>query len=127
MQNHRLRKHLVRKHLVRKHLAPKYLAPLAAAAVVCFVATAAQAAPVTAADLAGKRICWNTGSASNYGAGGHYSSDFSGQGTWAIAPGGVHIHTASYDYRAIMQKLPDGSFTAAIVGTDIKSTGKYCN
>jgi hypothetical protein len=117
MQNDRVRKYRVQKHF----------APLAAAAVLSFVATAAQAAPVTAADLSGKRICWNTGSASNYGAGGHYSSDFSGQGTWAIVAGGVHIHTSSYDYRATMQKLPDGTFTAAIIGTDIKSTGKYCN
>jgi hypothetical protein len=105
----------------------KYLVPLAAAAVFALAASAANAAPVTAGDLAGKRICWDTGSASNYGAGGHYSSDFSGQGTWSIVAGGVHIHTASYDYRATMQKLPNGTFTAAIIGTDIKSSGKYCN
>jgi hypothetical protein len=105
----------------------KYLVPLAAAAVFALATSAAKAAPVTAADLAGKRICWDTGTASSYGAGGHYSSDFSGEGTWSIAPGGVHIHTASYDYRATMQKLPNGTFTAAIVGTEIKSTGKYCN
>jgi hypothetical protein len=104
-----------------------YLLPLGAAAVFSIACCAgALAAPVTAADLSGKKICWDSGQASTYGSGGHYSSGFAGEGTWAIAAGGVHIHTSRYDYLAHMQKLPNGVFAAAIVGTDIKSTGKYC-
>jgi hypothetical protein len=105
----------------------RYLSPLGAAWVVALAfCSAALAAPATSADLSGKKICWNNGSVSSYGHGGKYSNNMSGEGTWAVSGGGVHIHTDRYDYLAHVQKLPDGTFQASIVGTDVKTTGKYC-
>ena len=86
----------------------------------------APASVVTAADLSGKKICWNNGSASVYGRGGKYSNNLSGEGTWSVTGAGVHVHTDRYDYVAAVQKLPDGSFQAVIIGAGIKSTGTYC-
>jgi hypothetical protein len=98
----------------------------AASAFGLILVSAAAAAPATSADLAGKKICWDNGSASSYGAGGHYSNNMTGEGTWSVGGGGLHIHTDRYDYMAKVDKLPDGSFTAIILGAGIKSTGKYC-
>ncbi len=86
----------------------------------------ASASPVTAADLSGKKICWNNGSASVYSRGGKYANDLSGEGTWSVTGAGVHVHTDRYDYVAAIQKLPDGTFQAVIIGAGIKSTGSYC-
>ena len=86
----------------------------------------ASASPVTAADLSGKKICWSNGSASVYGRGGKYSNNLSGEGTWSVTGAGVHVHTDRYDYMAAVQKLPDGSFQAVVIGAGIKSTGTYC-
>ncbi|MDR3422202.1 MAG: hypothetical protein P4L80_13325 [Xanthobacteraceae bacterium] len=86
----------------------------------------ASAAPVSSGDLSGKTICWDNGSTSRYGGGGKYSNNLSGEGTWAITGGGVHIHTDRYDYVAAIQKLPDGTFQAVVIGAGIKSAGKYC-
>ncbi len=106
----------------------KYLAPIGAASVLSFAFfSVASAAPVTAADLSGKKICWDNGSASSYSRGGAYANNLSGEGTWAVTAGGVHIHTGRYDYVAAVQKLPGGTFQAEILGAGIKSTGKYCN
>jgi hypothetical protein len=88
--------------------------------------SAALAAPVTAADLSGKKICWDNGSASSYRAGGKYANNMSGEGTWAVTAGGVHIHTDRYDYVASIQKLGDGTFSATVATAGIKSAGKYC-
>jgi hypothetical protein len=108
---------------MRKYLAPFGAASLVSLAFVC----CAWAAGVNSADLSGRRICWDSGQSSSYGPGGKYSSSFSGEGTWAIAGGGVHIHTARYDYMATMQKRPDGTFHAVIIGAGISSNGKYCD
>jgi len=98
-----------------------------AAVVLSFaLASPASASPVTAADLSGKKICWNNGSASVYGHGGKYSNNLSGEGAWSVTAAGVHVHTDRYDYVAAIQKLPDGTFHAVIVGAGIKSTGTYC-
>jgi len=106
----------------------RYLSALIWASVVSFtLLSAALAAPVTSADLSGKKICWNNGSVSSYGAGGRYSNNMTGEGTWSMAGGGVHIHTDRYDYVAIMQKSADGTFQAEIAAANIKSTGKYCH
>jgi hypothetical protein len=105
----------------------KYFLPLLAASAMSVVAVAgALAAAVSAKDLSGKKICWSNGSTSSYGAGGKYSNTMSGDGTWAVGGGGLHVHTDRYDYVAKIQKLPDGSFAAVIVGTDMKTTGTYC-
>jgi hypothetical protein len=103
----------------------KYLSPFAVASLLSLAFFShALAAPVTSADLSGKKICWDNGSASNYGPGGKYSNNLSGNG---VTAGRVHIHTDRYDYVAAIQKLPGGTFQAVIIGADIKSTGKYCN
>jgi len=98
----------------------------AAALVSLSLPSPASASAVTAADLSGKKICWNNGSASVYSRGGKYSNNLSGEGTWSITGAGVHVHTDRYDYVAAIQKLPDGSFQAVIIGAGIKSTGTYC-
>jgi len=105
----------------------KYLSPLSVASVLSVALySAALAAPVTSADLSGKKICWSNGSVSSYGHGGKYSNNMTGDGTWSMTGGGVHIHTDRYDYVAAMQKSPDGTFQAEIAAAHIKSTGKYC-
>ena len=106
----------------------RFLSLSAAAAVLSLASLSiADAAPVTSADLSGKKICWNDGSVSSYGRGGKYSNNMTGDGTWSMAGGGVHIHTDRYDYVAAMQKSPDGTFQAEIAAANIKSTGKYCH
>jgi hypothetical protein len=105
----------------------RYLPLLGVASVLSLAFfSAALAAAVTRADLSGKKICWNNGSASSYGSGGKYSNNLSGEGTWSVTAGGVHIHTERYDYLANVQKLPDGTFHATVIGTDMKTTGAYC-
>jgi hypothetical protein len=105
----------------------KYLSPLGVAFVLSVALySAALAAPVTSADLSGKKICWNNGSVSSYGRGGKYSNNMTGDGTWSMAGGGVHIHTDRYDYVAAMQKSADGTFHAEVAAAHITTTGKYC-
>jgi hypothetical protein len=105
-----------------------YLLPLSTACVLSLAfLSSAWATPVTSADLSGKKICWDNGSASSYGRGGKYSNNLSGEGTWAVTAAGVQIHTERYDYVAAVQKLPDGTFQAVVGGAAIKATGKYCN
>jgi hypothetical protein len=105
----------------------KYALPLVAAVIVCLAyLSPAQSAPVTSADFAGKKICWGGGSISSYGAGGKYSNNLTGEGTWSMTKGGVHIHTDRYDYVASIQKQRDGTFHAVIIGTDVKTDGRYC-
>jgi hypothetical protein len=88
--------------------------------------SAAYAAGVTTADLSGKKVCWDNGSISRYGAGGKYSNNMTGDGTWSMAGGGLHIHTDRYDYVATVQKAPDGTFHAEIAAAHIKTVGTYC-
>jgi len=105
----------------------RHLLTLSAAATLSLiVVSAALAAPVRSADLSGRSICWDNGSASSYGAGGAYSNSMSGHGTWSMTGGGVHIHTDRYDYVASVQKLPDGTFHAVVPVAGINATGKYC-
>jgi hypothetical protein len=105
----------------------KYLSPLYAACVlsVAFFSPAIAAA-VTAADLSGRTICWDNGSQSTYGHGGKYSNNLVGEGTWSVSAGGVQIHTDLYSYVADVQKLPDGTFHAVVIGRGVETTGKYC-
>ena len=106
----------------------KYLWSLGAASALCLAfVSAAQASPVTAADLSGKKICWDNGSASSYGPGGKYSNNLTGEGTWSVTGKGLHVHTDRYDYVVTVDKQPGGTFLAVAVGTALKTTGKYCN
>ena len=99
----------------------------AACVLSAAIASAAAAAPVSSADLSGHCICWDNGSTSSYGGGGKYANTMSGEGTWSLTAGGVHIHTERYDYVASIQKMPDGSFRAEVLGAGMKTTGKYCH
>ncbi len=105
----------------------KCLSLLGAASLLSLaVLSSALAASVTAADLSGKKICWDNASASSYDSDGHYSNNVSGEGTWAVTAGGISIHTQRYDYVAVMQKLPNGTFHAEIAAAGMTLNGKYC-
>ncbi len=105
----------------------RYLSRLVAAAAFSLALfCAAHAAGVTAADFSGKKICWGGGSISSYGRGGQYSNNLTGDGTWSLSGGSLHIHTDRYDYVATVQKAADGTFQADIAAANIKTTGKYC-
>jgi hypothetical protein len=92
------------------------------------MASPALAAPVTDADLSGKKFCWNDGGTENYDADGKYHSTHDGTGTWVVTPAGVQISTNQISGLADMQKLPDGSFTATwmVDGKPKTWTGRYC-
>jgi len=87
------------------------------------------AAPVSKADLAGKKFCWNDGGTENYYADGRYSSTHDGEGTWAITDKGVQINSNTIAGLADMQKLPDGTFTATwmVDGKPKTWTGHLCD
>ena len=59
---------------------------IAAATYGCVLigSVAAIAAPVTDADLRGKKICWNTGFTSSYNKDGSFDGNRSGHGTWRL-------------------------------------------
>jgi len=107
---------------------PRCLLPLITASAVIAGLSAASAAAVTSADFSGKKICWDNGSTSSYGAGGKYSNNMTGDGTWSVAGSALHVHTDKYDYVAAIQKAPDGTFHADIAGPSghVKASGKYC-
>jgi hypothetical protein len=52
----------------------------------------ATAAPATAADLEGRKIC--CGNISSFMPGGKYSSPAIGEGTWSMTAQGVELHTS---------------------------------
>jgi hypothetical protein len=105
----------------------KYVSPLYTACVLSLAfLSPAFAAAVTSADLSGRTICWDNGSQSTYGRGGKYSNNLVGEGTWSVTGGGVQIHTDLYSYVADVQKLPDGTFHAVVMGRGIETAGKYC-
>jgi hypothetical protein len=91
-------------------------------------ATSAIAAPVSRADLSGKKFCWNDGGTETYYADGRYSSTHDGEGKWAVTDKGVEISTNSISGVADMQKLPDGTYTATwqVDGKPKTWTGHLC-
>jgi hypothetical protein len=97
------------------------------------------AGPVTNADLAGKKICWDTPthggpSTSVYGPGNKVTSSDYGVGTWEVTASGVELHNEQWSAIADIQKLPDGTFTSDIAPAGVQigsglayhATGKYC-
>jgi hypothetical protein len=83
-------------------------------AAFCWTAADAQlgkptvSRPATANDLAGKKICWNDGQISVFGADGQYSNDRGKQrGGWLVTEPGVVKAVNKYRQYSI---LPDGSF-----------------
>jgi hypothetical protein len=90
----------------------------------------ANAAPVTAADLSGKKICWATGSIATYSPGGRYSSTAAGSGTWEVTSIGVQLKTDRFNSLLTMEKDADGSFKTSFTnkkGLVIETIGKVCN
>jgi hypothetical protein len=85
------------------------------------------ARPVTSADLSGKKICWNNGDVETYYAGGKFSSNGGGDGTWAVSVVGVVVK-ANWNWVENLEKLADGTFTSAVSAGDQTQhfTGHYC-
>jgi hypothetical protein len=96
--------------------------------LVLSLASSAMATPVSKADLAGKKFCWNDGGTENYYADGRYSSTHDGEGTWVVTDKGVQISTNTISGLADMQKLPDGTVTATwqVDGKPKTWTGHLC-
>jgi hypothetical protein len=82
----------------------------------------AMATPATAADLEGRKICWDSGNTSSFMPGGKYSSPAIGDGTWSMTAQGVEIHTSYLSAILDIDKLPDGTFKSNLE----KAAGKYC-
>jgi len=83
----------------------------------------AMATPATAADLEGRKICWDGGNISSFMPGGKYSSPAIGDGTWSMTAQGVEIHTSYLSAILDIDKLPDGTFKSNLE----KAAGKYCD
>jgi len=90
----------------------------------------ALAKPVTAADLSGKRICWNDGDKQTYSPGGEFASTRWGHGTWGVTAHGVQIHAHPGGNGLIDIRLRHGTFSLTtysnLNGLKHVSTGKYC-
>jgi hypothetical protein len=63
--------------------------------------------PATTKDLAGKKICWNSGTWGLYGASGDYLDNRGRHPKWSIAEPGVVKIGVSYSQ---LEVLPDGTF-----------------
>jgi hypothetical protein len=89
---------------------------------------AATAAPVTDADLRGKKICWNTGFTSSYNKDGSFDGNRSGHGTWRL---NGDLLTVSAEHGSGASNISkDGSTfhstrRASKSGTDIDAWGSY--
>jgi hypothetical protein len=105
---------------------------IAAAMCGCVLtgSVAAIAAPVTDADLRGKKICWNTGFTSSYNKDGSFDGNRSGHGTWRL---NGDLLTVSAEHGSGASNISkDGSTfhstrRASKSGTDIDAWGSYCN
>ena len=84
--------------------------------------SAAVASAVSAKDLRGRKICWDYGNISTFGAGGKYSSPLVGEGTWSITSIGIQINTPNFTGIMDIDKQPDGTFRSGLE----KGSGKYC-
>jgi hypothetical protein len=63
--------------------------------------------PVTANDLVGKKICWNDGAFSKFGADGHFTNQTGRRFAWFVSePGVVKLGRVYREYAV----LPDGRF-----------------
>ena len=82
----------------------------------------AMATPATAADLEGRKICWDSGNISSFMPGGKYSSPVIGDGTWSMTAHGVELHTPALSAILDIDKLPDGTFKSKLEN----AAGKYC-
>jgi hypothetical protein len=92
-----------------------------AAALTC--SAGALAAPVTKADLAGKKICWSDGDAT-YGKNGSFESGGCGHGAWSLAGDRVEIKSANCGFSFTITK-ENGTFHA-VGANGYDAWGKYC-
>ena len=89
---------------------------------------AGSAAPVTAADLRGKKICWSDGGTPTYGKNGACSEKTFGDGTWRLAGGRLTVVASHGEYSGAISK-ENGSFhlSGHINGNVLEVRGKYCD
>ena len=106
--------------------------PFMIAAVACGAtltgSVAALAAPVTSADLQGKKICWSDGGTPTYGKNGAYSEKTFGDGAWRLTGGRLTVVTSHGEYSGAISK-ENGSFhlSGHINGNVLEVWGKYCD
>ena len=84
----------------------------------------ATASQVTANDLAGKKICFDSGLTATFAQNGEYKSGKlpGGVGTWAVTTGGVSVYSSSWNGFVDIDKLPNGAFKSGHFG----GVGRYC-
>jgi hypothetical protein len=82
----------------------------------------ASARPVTLKDLVGRKICWDYGNISTFGARGKYYSPLVGEGIWSLTGSGVQLNTTGFTGIMDVDKQPDGTFQSRLE----KGAGKYC-
>ena len=79
--------------------------------------------PVTAADISGKKICWNTGHTSMFAANGQVVFDSGHHANWSVSEPGV-IVTGNTERQTVV--LPDGRLQEHwFVGRSSKGADKY--
>jgi hypothetical protein len=106
--------------------------PFVIGAVACAAALTgsmtALAAPVTNADLEGKKICWSDGGTPTYGKNGVYDESGFGHGTWNLAGGRLTVVASNGEYAGAITK-ENGSFhiSGRINGQVLEASGKYCD
>ena len=103
-------------------IAKAVLSLAAGSALGSILSSAAMAEQATAADLEGRKICWDNGNTSSFLPDGKYSSPVIGDGTWSWTAKGVEIHTPDMSVILDVDKLPDGTFKSNVE----HSAGKYC-
>jgi hypothetical protein len=91
---------------------------------------AAMAAPVTDADLRGKKICWNNGVIGTFGKDGSLDSNRAGHGTWSLS--GEQLTLIGNNGSSVDTITKEGGTfhrtrRASNSGKDIELWGKYCN
>jgi hypothetical protein len=109
-----------------KHLWPAIVGVSAFA----LLAAPAVAGPAIKKDLAGKKVCWSSGSVDTFSKDGKYASTAFGGGTWEIGATGVQLHTDRGSNIADIEKMPDGTLQGSFVGPGgrtVSAVGKYCN
>jgi hypothetical protein len=102
---------------------PRRMSSFGSAIAIFLALTAsALAAPVTTADLAGKKICWDYGLISTFFPGGKYYANMAGNGTWRVTSVGVEIRAEHYNGIYDIDKQADGTLKSATK----HASGKYC-
>jgi hypothetical protein len=86
------------------------------------IIASAFSAPVTSADLSGKKICWDYGLVSTFFPGGKYYANMAGNGTWRVTSVGVEIRAEHYNGIYDIDKQLDGTLKSATK----HSSARYC-